>query len=176
MGHYLFSRNSCKRKKKEIVACERRTSTRRESCGRIFLANGHYTFHPSMFKTFLPFRSMREFFLPTSIFLSRSNSSTLNFPLLSVRLSTTNLKMFQLGVARIRKFVLRWKKKKKKKPILEITIAQCIPRLMINITRILRKILCATFQREIIQNYVIVFIFFWDNDACRRDIRSWRRK
>lgn len=76
MGHYLFSRNSCKRKKKEIVACERRTSTRRESCGRIFLANGHYTFHPSMFKTFLPFRSMREFFLPTSIFLSRSNSSS----------------------------------------------------------------------------------------------------
>lgn len=115
MGHYLFSRNSCKRKKKEIVACERRTSTRRKSCGRIFLANGHYTFHPSMFKTFLPFRSMREFFLPTSIFLSRSNSSTLNFPLLSVRLSTTNLKMSQLGVARIRKFVLRWKKKKKKK-------------------------------------------------------------
>lgn len=113
-------------------------------------------------------------FPPPSFY--RDQIRPVNFPLLSVRLSTTNLKMSQLGVARIRKFVLRWKKKKKKKPILEITIAQCIPRLMINIIRILRKILCVTFQREIIQNYVIVFIFFWDNDACRRDIRSWRRK
>lgn len=52
-------------------------------------------------------------FPPPSFY--RDQIRPVNFPLLSVRLSTTNLKMSQLGVARIRKFVLRWKKKKKKK-------------------------------------------------------------
>lgn len=52
-------------------------------------------------------------FPPPSFY--RDQIRPVNFLLLSVRLSTTNLKMSQLGVARIRKFVLRWKKKKKKK-------------------------------------------------------------
>lgn len=124
VGRYLFRRNSCRneerKKKKQPVNDVTRTSTQelRKNFSR-------YTFHPLPRLTFLPFRSMREFFLATSIFLSRSNSSS-EFSSLLFSSPSSPPSVYQwpiwksfnsrkVGVARIRnRFEIKRKKEEKK--------------------------------------------------------------